>query len=50
MLRTDETEDDVDLRPRSPPGPDEWRKEDRGVAGAGDKEDRLRGVGICGRM
>lgn len=39
MERTDETEDDVDLRPRSPP--DERRIVERGVNGDGDKDCRL---------
>lgn len=38
ILRTDETDDDVDLRPRSPADP--RRYEDRGVSGAGDSEGR----------
>lgn len=39
MLRIDDTDDDVDLRPRRPP--EERRYEDRGVNGAGDAESRL---------
>ena len=37
--RTDETEDDVDLRPRRPA---EERRKERGVSGAGDMETRCR--------
>ena len=36
MLRIDDTEEEVDLRPRRPP--DVWRYEERGVIGAGDRE------------
>ena len=39
MLRIDDTDDDVDLRPRRPP--EERRYEDRGVKGAGDADRRL---------
>jgi len=39
MLRIDETEEEVDLRPRKPA--DERRYELRGVRGEGDKELRL---------
>lgn len=42
MLRTDETEDDVDLRPRKPA--DERRYEPLGVIGDGDNEFRFRFV------
>lgn len=38
MLRIDDTDDDVDLRPRRPP--DERRYEERGVNGAGDADSR----------
>ena len=47
MLRMEETEEDVDLRPRRPP--EERRYEDRGVIGPGDKEDLCLGLGILGR-
>ena len=46
MLRTEETEEEVDFRPRRPPAPDAWRYMERGVAGAGDSDDLFRGVGI----
>jgi hypothetical protein len=39
--RTDETEEDVDLRPRRPVGPDERRTVERGVSGEGEREWRL---------
>jgi hypothetical protein len=38
MERIEETDEDVDFRPRRPP--EEWRYEDRGVRGAGDAESR----------
>lgn len=41
MERTEETEDEVDFRPRSPVGPDERRTFDRGVSGDGEREWRL---------
>lgn len=47
MLRIEETDEDVDLRPRRPP--EAWRYEDRGVIGAGDSDDLVLGVGIRGR-
>ena len=50
MLRTEEIEEDVDLRPRRPVGPEESRYEERGVIGAGDKDNRWRGVGTLGRL
>ena len=44
--RTDETDDDVDLRPRSPA--DARRKEECGVIGAGESDERRRMlVGVC---
>lgn len=57
MLRIEDTDDEVDFRPRRPP--DERRYEDRGVSGAGDAESLLmdpepcveprgRGPDICG--
>jgi hypothetical protein len=39
MLRTEETEDEVDLRPRSPVLA--RRKVERGVKGAGERDWRL---------
>lgn len=48
MLLIEDTEEDVDLRPRSPPGPGKCRPEERGVTGVGDKDDRFLGVGIRG--
>jgi len=39
MLRTDETDEEVDLRPRRPA--EGRRYEECGVSGAGDREDRL---------
>lgn len=39
MLRIEDTDDDVDLRPRRPP--DDRRYDDRGVNGAGDADSRL---------
>ena len=39
MLRMEETEDDVDLRPRSPA--DDRRYDPRGVMGDGERELRL---------
>ena len=42
MLRTEETDEDVDLRPLSPVL--DRRKPDRGVSGEGDSECRLLGV------
>lgn len=46
MDRTDETEDEVDFRPRSPV--DALRKDECGVSGAGDSDVRRRTlVGVC---
>lgn len=42
MLRIEETDEEVDLRPRRPT--EECRYEERGVSGAGEREERLRGV------
>jgi len=42
MLRIDDTEDDVDLRPRRPLLV--RRKDDRGVIGEGERDVRLLGV------
>lgn len=39
MERIEDTEEDVDFRPRRPP--EERRYEERGVSGAGDAESRL---------
>lgn len=36
------TDDEVDFRPRRPIVPaEEWRYEERGVSGAGEREERL---------
>jgi hypothetical protein len=39
--RTDETDDEVDLRPRRPVGPEVRRMVERGVSGEGESEWRL---------
>jgi hypothetical protein len=44
MLRTEETDEDVDLRPLSPAL--DRRKPDRGVSGEGESECRLLGVEV----
>ena len=51
MDRTEETEDEVDFRPRSPVAPDERRTVDRGVSGEGESDWRLYEVGrlVCMR-
>lgn len=41
MERIEETEDDVDFRPRRPVGPEERRTVDLGVTGEGERECRL---------
>ena len=45
MLRIEETDEEVDFRPRRPMVlAEEWRYDERGVSGAGEREARLRGV------
>lgn len=41
MERMEETEEDVDLRPRKPVPADERRMAERGVSGEGDRDCRL---------
>ena len=43
----EETDEEVDLRPRNPL--DECRYDERGVMGAGDSDDLFFGVGMFGR-
>lgn len=47
-LLIEETDDEVDLRPRRPP--DECRREDRGVNGAGESELRWLRVELVDRF
>lgn len=47
--RTEETDEEVDLRPRRPAGPEERRTVDRGVSGEGDRECRLYEPDVCRR-
>lgn len=49
MLRMDDTEDEVDLRPLKPAGPVDSLYDERGVTGAGDMDERCLGVGTLGR-